>query len=84
MSNYSKTLGTYLSKNKYVNNQHKKVEYGLTSGAWAGDWNVPHYGTYDNLWCMINEQWTKDVQTINEWTMNELWTKDEQTMNEQW
>jgi hypothetical protein len=37
MSNYSKTLGTYLSKNKYVNNQHKKVEYGLTSGAWAGD-----------------------------------------------
>ena len=37
MSNYLKMLGTYLSKNKYVNNQLKQFEYGLTSGAWAGD-----------------------------------------------
>ena len=36
MSNYSKILGAHLSKNKYVNNQRKKFEYGLTSGAWAG------------------------------------------------
>ncbi len=36
MSNYSKILGMYLSKNKYVNNQRKKFEYSLTSGAWAG------------------------------------------------
>ena len=37
MSNYSKVVGTYFSKNKYVKNQHKKFEYGLISGAWAGD-----------------------------------------------
>jgi hypothetical protein len=36
MSTYSKILGTRISKNKYVENQHKKFEYGLTSGAWAG------------------------------------------------
>ena len=36
MSNCSKILGTCVLKNKYVENQHKKFEYGLTSGAWAG------------------------------------------------
>ena len=53
MSNYWGKLDTDFSNNKYKENQHKYFEYGLISGAWAGDWNMPHYqlfhGTYKHV-----------------------------------
>ena len=45
MSNYSKSLGTYLSKNKYVNNQRKKSRIWSNLGGIVGDWNMPPIST---------------------------------------
>ena len=36
--------------NKYIEKQHKWFEYGQISGAWAGDWNMPHYQLFCKFW----------------------------------
>ena len=40
MSNYWEKLDSHFLNNKYKDNQHKYFEYGLTSGAWAGNRNM--------------------------------------------